>query len=374
MSKPLKAIVSVTNDLYTDQRVHKVCTFLHENGYEVLLVGRKLRKSVPLKPRAYTTKRMRLLFEKGAAFYAFFNLRLFLFLLFRKCDVLVSNDLDTLLANHLAKKCKRKCTLIYDSHEFFTAVPELVSRPKVQKIWLRIEQLIFPTLTDIYTVNDSIASIYSDLYDKDVKVVRNISQRWLPDSLPSKAALNIPENVPLIILQGAGINIDRGAEEAIEAMQNINAVLLIVGDGDVLPQIKERVRKLQLENKVRFYGRRPYLEMMQYTWHADLGLTLDKDSNPNYEFSLPNKVFDYMHAGTPIIATNIKEVAKVIHKYDIGIVMEEFDSRVLAKTINDLLQNEERLEALKSHCKKAAEIENWENETKVLASIYLKNA
>jgi hypothetical protein len=241
MSNPLKAIVSVTNDLYTDNRVHKVCTFLHDSGYEVLLVGRKRRNSSELEPRVYKTKRMRLLFETGAAFYAFFNLRLFFLLSFRKCDVLVSNDLDTLLANHMAKKFKRKCTLVYDSHEYFTEVPELVSRPKVQKVWVRIEKMIFPKLTHVYTVNDSIAAIYRNLYQKDIKVVRNISQRWIPTSVASKQTLSIPENTPLIILQGAGINVDRGAEEAVEAMKDSDAVLMSVGDGDVVGQLTERV-------------------------------------------------------------------------------------------------------------------------------------
>lgn len=368
----MKAVVSVSNDLYTDQRVHKVCTFLHDNGYEVLLVGRKRKSSVELKPREYATKRMRLPFETGAAFYAFLNLRLFFVLLFKRADVLVANDLDTLLANYLAKKFKRNCRLVYDSHEYFTEVPELVNRPKVQKVWLRIERFIFPSLEYIITVNDSIAKIYSDLYGKDIKVVRNISQQWKPENVPSKKALGIPENRPLVILQGAGINVDRGAEEAVEAMQNIDAVLLIVGDGDVLPQLKERVAELGLEQKVVFFGRRPYQEMMCFTYHADLGLTLDKATNPNYKFSLPNKVFDYMHAGTPIVATNILEVANVISTHDIGIVLDEFNPRSLAKAINELLASSERLTQLKANCKTAALTENWENETQVLKSIYLR--
>ncbi|MCR9171464.1 MAG: glycosyltransferase [bacterium] len=373
MSKPLKAIVSVTNDLYTDNRVHKVCTFLHENGYEVLLVGRKRRSSVALNPRDYQTKRMRLLFEKGAAFYAFFNLRLFFFLLSKKCDLLVSNDLDTLLANHMAKKFKRNCRLVYDSHEYFTEVPELVNRPSVQRIWLGIEKWIFPQLEAVYTVNESIAKIYSDLYGKEIKVVRNISQRWQPENVKSKQELDIPENVPLIILQGAGINVDRGAEEAVEAMQEVDAVLMIVGDGDVVAQLKERVKELQLESKVRFYGRRPYLEMMQFTYHADLGLTLDKDTNPNYKFSLPNKVFDYMHAGTPVVATNIIEVANVIKTHDIGVVLETITPKTLAQALTEIINDPERLKRMKSNCAKAAQTENWENETAVLSEIYLQH-
>ena len=132
MSK--RIIVSVTNDLSADQRVHKVCTSLHEMGFDVLLVGRKLRTSFPLS-RVYSTKRMKFIFNNGVFFYAIYNLRLFFFLLFSKCDLLLSNDLDTLLANHLASKIK-KISLVYDSHELFPESPGADSLFKMMKILL----------------------------------------------------------------------------------------------------------------------------------------------------------------------------------------------------------------------------------------------
>ncbi len=372
MSKPKKAIVSVTNDLYTDQRVHKVCTFLVAQGYNVLLVGRLRKTSIALNEREYKTKRMRLLFNKGAAFYAAFNLRLFFYLLFKKTDVLVSNDLDTLLANYMANKVKRNCSLVYDSHEYFTEVPELTSRPAVQKIWLRIERFIFPSLGKIYTVNHSIAKIYTDLYQKKIHVVRNISPLWNPKQLKSKSELNIPENKHLVILQGAGINIDRGGEEAVDAMQFIDAVLMIVGDGDVVPQLKSRVKELKLESKVIFYGKKAYSIMMNYTHYASIGLTLDKPTNLNYKLSLPNKVFDYMHTSTAVVATEIKEVANIVKKHDIGEIIDVLSPKKLAQTINKLLLDQERLLKCQSNCKLASEVENWENETKTLELIYPK--
>ncbi len=369
-----RAIVSVTNDLYTDQRVHKVCTFLVAQGYDVLLVGRKRKSSIALPSREYKTHRMKLLFETGAKFYAFFNLRLFFFLLFRKADILVSNDLDTLLANHIARKFKRKTRLVYDSHEYFTEVPELTSRPKVQKTWLTIEEWIFPKLTDVYTVNGSIAEIYSKKYDKNIQIVRNISPLWVGKELQSKRALGIPEHVPLIILQGAGINVERGAEEAVEAMKSVEAVLMIVGDGDVVPQLKNYVASQgkKLSEKVLFFGKQPYDVMMNYTTYADIGLTLDKPNSLNYALSLPNKIFDYMHTNTAVVATEIKEVANVIRTHNIGVVLEEFTVENLASVLNDLIADRKRLDEFHANCAFAAQTENWEKETEVLAKIYPK--
>jgi glycosyltransferase involved in cell wall biosynthesis len=183
--------------------------------------------------------------------------------------------------------------------------------------------------------------------------------------------LGIPENKFLIILQGAGINIDRGAEEAVEAMKMVdNAVLLIVGDGDVIEQLKKYVIDYDLQDSVLFFGKMPYSEMMNFTQYADVGLTLDKPTNMNYRFSLPNKVFDYIHAGTPIICTDLVEVSGIVKKYTIGLVLDELTPQHLADTINNLIAHPEEVTKFKENCYRAAEIENWEQETTLLDEIY----
>ena len=365
-----KAIVSVTNDLFTDNRVNKVCLLLKDQGYDVLLVGRLLPDSQPL-DRPYKTKRMRLLFRRGAVFYAEYNLRLFFLLLFKKANLFVSNDLDTLLANFCASKLKKSCKLVYDSHEYFTEVPELIDRPKVKAMWEKIEGWIFPKLKSVYTVNESIAQRYSEKYGVGVKVVRNIAPKYQPGQVLSRADLGLPEDKFILILQGAGINVDRGAEELINAMKLLEHVLLIiVGDGDVLPQIKKSIIIYGLQNKVILFGKRPYLEMMQYTANADLGLTLDKPNNLNYLFSLPNKVFDYIQAGTPIICTDLIEVRKVVEGHDVGLILNDLTPESIALAVNTLRNDSKRIEQLKESCRKAAEKESWEWECEVLKTIY----
>jgi glycosyltransferase involved in cell wall biosynthesis len=373
MGKIPRAIVSVANDLYTDNRVNKVCLFLMQQGYEVLLIGRQKKDSLQLSERPYKTKRIVLLFEKGALFYAAFNIRLFLFLLFKRCDLLVSNDLDTLVANYTACKFKPGTRLVYDSHEYFTEVPELINRPRIKKIWEGIEGWIFPKLKTVYTVNDSIAKLYREKYKKEIFVVRNVSPKWNDSATLRKIELGIAENQFVVILQGAGINIDRGAEEAVEAMRTLpNVVLLIVGDGDVVPELKKYVETNHLVERVKFIGKKPYSEMMQYTALSDVGLTLDKPSNLNYRLSLPNKVFDYLHATTPVICTDLPEVAGLIRKYDAGIVLSELTTDKLITSIQFLQNNPEELSRLKQNCIVATNHECWEEEMKVLELIYPK--
>lgn len=369
-----KVIVSVINDLSTDQRVHKVCTTLHNMGFDVTLVGRRQRKSLPLEKRDYKTKRMFLLFEKGPLFYAEFQKRLFYYLLFRKADVLVSNDLDTLLPNYLITKLKGS-NLVYDTHELFCEVPELQANPTKKNIWKHLERWIFPKLKNVFTVNDSIAKIYSDEYKVDVKVVRNIPLLSNQNKLKniSKAKLGIPSDKKIIILQGAGINIDRGSEEAVQAMQFVNnAVLLIIGSGDVIHVLKQMVVDLRLSEKVKFVGKVPFEKLLQYTHHADLGLTIDKDTNINYRYSLPNKLFDYIHAGVPVLASNLVEIKKIITDHSIGDCIENHNPNHIADKINSILNDDERFLLWKKNCKIAAAKLNWEIEEQQLLTVYSK--
>jgi len=371
--KTTRAFVAVTNDLYTDQRVDKVCKFLIEQGYDVVLIGRKRRNSLKLPERTYKTHRMSLFFEKKAFFYAEYNIRLFFFLLFRRANLILANDLDTLLACYVAHRFKPKTRLVYDSHEYFTEVPELAGR-RAKKVWETIEKFIFPKLENIYTVNDSIAQIYSKKYNKKIAVVRNISPLWNPEfRLKTKKELSIPENKNIIIMQGAGINVNRGAEQAVEAMKYIeHSCLIFVGNGDVVSKLKQYVKFYKLEEKVLFFGKQTYSEMMNFTQHATIGLSLDKGDNYNYEFSLPNKIFDYVQTQTPIVCTPRIEVKKIVETHKLGVIVDPLTPKNLAKTINELLANKILLEQLQTNCRNAKKLLCWENEKATLAKIYPK--
>lgn len=364
-----RAIVSVINDLATDQRVHRHCLCLADNDFQVQLVGRKLGSSAELDARTYATHRFNLPFERGPLFYATYNIRLFFFLLFSKVDLLFSNDLDTLLPNYLVSKMKG-VDLIYDSHEFFSEVPEIQNRPSVKRFWQRLESAILPRLKWMMTVNDSIAKCYKDAYNVVMRVHRNLPMAQSSNGTVNCGELGVPVNFKMIVLQGAGINVARGAEEAVEAMRYIeDAKLMIIGSGDVIDTLKKMAEDDGIKGKVIFKGKLPYEEMMKFTHCADLALSLDKDTNLNYRFSLPNKLFDYIQAGTPVLASDLPEVSKVINDHGVGWTLESHDPQTMAEQIKGILANDADVTNKTQNCTKAASTLTWENERRILDEI-----
>jgi glycosyltransferase involved in cell wall biosynthesis len=360
-------IISTSNDISTDNRVHKVAMVLLELGYNVLWLGRKLPDSQPLH-RPYKTKRFILKFNTGALFYANLNFRLFWFLLFAKADVLLSNDLDTLWANRLVSRLRGK-KLVYDTHEYFLGVPEIQNRPLVKWVWRAIEKSIFPKLRYTFTVNESIADLYLTDYVSRPKVFRNISMPPVIDRWKSRSELGLPDDKFIFINQGSGMNVDRGLEESLTAIAQIDgALLLLVGSGDAIPLLKEDAKKRGLEAKVKFIDRVPYEELLQYTHAADVGLSLDKDNNINYKYSLPNKLFDYIYCQKPVLVSRVVEVAGIVKRYKIGMIAADYRPETIANLMIEMMAQGDQpyQEALQ----KAAQDLNWEKEKRVLVDFY----
>ena len=366
-----RVILSVISDLVTDQRVHRTALALHRKGLKVTLVGRKLKQSPILEKREYSTKRFKLWWEQGPLFYATFNVRLFFYLLWNKADVLVANDLDTLPANYLASGIQKN-VLYYDSHEYFTEVPELVSRPRIQAIWKRIERWILPGIKHMYTVNDSIAGLYGMEYKKKVGVVRNVPFR-IQGAIKSndRKSLGLPADKKIFIFQGSGINVHRGAEEVLLAMQHTQGLLLLfVGGGDVIDFLKSETLRLKLSDKVMFVPRQSMEKLREYTRLADVGLSLDKDTNLNYKYSLPNKLFDYIQAEIPVLVSDLPELRTIVDKYAIGKIVDSHQPEKLAMQMMEMVKDPVQFAQWKENLKLAASDLCWENEEVKLLEIF----
>ena len=243
----------------------------------------------------------------------------------------------------------------------------------MQRIWKTIESFIFPKLTDVFTVNESIASFYEKEYKIKLNVVRNIPPLVETPVTATRVSLGLPAGKHIILMQGAGINIERGAEEAVEAMQYLDdCLLLILGGGDVLNILREKTIRLGLTDKVIFVPKQPYARLREYTANADIGLSIDKDTNLNYRFSLPNKLFDYIHGGLPVLASRLPEISRIIEQYKVGMFIENHDPKHIAQQISLMVNDTEQMAHWKAAALLASRELNWQHEEKVLIQVYRK--
>lgn len=357
----MRITFSIINDYVGDQRIQRIAGYLHEIGHEVEIVCRILPDSLPVNHFPYKVKRLHLFFTKGKFFYLEFTIRLFFYLLFQKTAILVANDLDTLLPNFLISRLKKQ-KLIYDSHEYFTQVPELIHRPATQKVWLKIEQFIFPKLKWAYTVNGSIASIYEKLYQVPVKVIRNLPTR----KVSSSPALSPPY---LLLYQGA-LNVGRGIDLMIDAMRFLpDYELLIIGKGDVEKALRERAKD---QKNIRFQGFIPPASLHTLTQNAKLGFSLEEDLGGNYHYASPNKLYDYIQAYIPCIASDLPEIRNLVETFGTGEILPfaERNAENLAKKVRHICENPKKYAQFQENCAQAASILCWENEREKLQEFY----
>jgi glycosyltransferase involved in cell wall biosynthesis len=362
MSK--RILFTVTNDLQYDQRMQRICSTLARDGFEVTLVGRILPTSTEIKGFPFKTHRFRCFVNKGALFYAEFNLRLFFLLLFRPFDILCSIDFDTIPAGATAAFLRRK-KRVFDAHEYFTEVPELVHRRFVKKIWAGIGRLFVPCYHAAYTVSPALAEIFTQKYRLPFQLVRNVpfytGDQLLPVTKPPQ---------PILLYQGA-LNEGRGIEYLLEAMQSLDGFeLWLAGEGDLSDHLRAQAKTLQVEDRVRFLGWVAPPDLQQITRQAWLGINLLENKGLSYYYSLANKFFDSVQAAIPMLTMDFPEYKALNAQYEVAILLPQLQVADIVKTIQQLHQDPVRYKGLETQCLQARQHWIWEKDQTILKNIY----
>ena len=358
-----KICLTVTTDLTYDQRMIRICTALSEAGYEVLLLGRVRKKtSNPLSSQPYSQKRLFTFFEKGKLFYAEYNIRLFFYLLTCKTDLVCAVDLDSILPVWLVSRFRKKHR-VYDAHELFCEMKEIVTRPAIYRTWKRIERSCVPHFTKGYTVNHPIAEEFRRMYGVQYEVIRNV---------PFLRSFNtniVKDN--FIIYQGS-VNEGRSFETLIPAMQWINVPLLVCGDGNFMDQVKLLIKQYNVADKVVLKGLVAPEELWELTQRALIGITLFENNGLSNYLSLANRFFDYIHAGTPQLCVAYPAYAEINNQLQIAVMVEDLAAETIARKINDMVSNRDLYSTLRENCLVVRQRINWEIEKQTLISFYKK--
>ena len=360
MKLPIKIICTVTNDLNYDQRMIRICSTLVAAGYDVTLVGFKRKNSKPIIDRSFKQVRLPIIAEQGKLLYIHYWIRLFFYLLTSKADILCAIDLDTILPVYYASKIRGK-KRVYDAHEIFTDLKEVISRPAIHKMWTWIGNHTVPNFPIGYTIGECYAEEFKKRYGVDYKIVRNATI-LKPVEIPKK-----PEKY--ILYQGA-VNVGRCFEQLIPAMEQVNANLIICGEGNFFAEAVALVKKQGLEGKITFKGYVPPAELGAYTINAWVGITLFEDTSLSNRLSLANRFFDYMHYGVPQLCIKYPEYIRVNEQFEIARLIEDPTPANIASALNKLLTDNEYYEKLQQNCLKAREKYCWQQETITLLNVY----
>lgn len=362
MTRKKRIILTVTSDPNYDQRMIRICTSLYNAGYDVTLVGRKRPSSKPLIERPFKQVRIKQGIDTGKLFYFTYNIKLLFYLLFSRMDVICAIDLDTILPVYFASIIRGK-PRVYDAHELFCEIEEVVSRPAIQKMWYRIERFTVPHFPYGYTVNQSYVDEYRRMYNVDYAIVRNATV-LRPISIPDK-----PERY--ILYQGA-VNHGRCFDQLIPAMQQVDAKLIICGEGNYYQEAQQLAASLGLSDKVIFKGYVPPAELPQYTIQAYVGITLFVATSRSNELSLANRFFDYMHSAVPQLCVRYPEYENINRQYEIASLIDDVSPQSIATALNKLLNDTTYYNKLQQNCLSARQVYCWQEEEKRLLDVYQK--
>jgi len=366
MIKSKKHIVFCTTSYFEyDRRVQRIITVLTKNGYSIAWFSRRYNNKSQDLPEIFHQK-ISTYFKSGVFFYLEINIKFFLKLLLSNADAICSIDNDTILACYYAAKFKRK-RLIFDAHEIFHEVPELIDKPLKKWVWKNISKRYYPKIKSKYTVNESLKSVFKDEFNTEFKVIRNVPE--LQKSETNRLS-NLPNLANKTIVYLGVLNEGRGIELAIKALLELKDYSLkLIGDGDLAPVFKNLVKQLNLESRVTFLGYLDPSDIYKALATSSVGINMLLFESLNYKLSLANKFFDYVHASLPSVNMNYPEYKKINDEYEVCELVDNYTVEDLTAGIKKL-ESESRYEEIQSNCHSAKQVFNWQKESQYLLEIY----
>jgi glycosyltransferase involved in cell wall biosynthesis len=286
-------------------------------------------------------------------------------------DVVHAHDLNTLWAATVVKR-RTGAKLVYDSHELATA------RNRMGFWWKQWasywERRGIPHADEVIMAAPGYADAAVQRYGVEPPtVILNVPTLQVPDLDPAwdlRRELDLPRDKHLIVYQGS-IQENRGIEQVIDAMAHVHdSIMVVIGYGYHRPALERLVRDRGWTDRVRFFGPVPNHELINWTASADLGVCCIVGTSPSYYHSLPNKLFEYLMAGVPVIASDFPGMGGITKQTDVGEVCDPEDPASIGAAMLRVLDDPERAERYRRNAKTAIERYNWAVEAERLQAIY----
>jgi glycosyltransferase involved in cell wall biosynthesis len=285
-------------------------------------------------------------------------------------DVVHAHDAAMLLPGIIGARLTG-AQLVYDSHELATSVPYR------ERVWAwfvtLIERLVVPRCAAVITVSDGIAERLRARYRLTARptVVRNVSALELRGEGSLRRRLGLDASTPLVLHQGAPAPA-RGCEELIEAVARLDGVhLAFLGDAEAAyrEHLRRLLRRLNIEDRVTLLPGVPLEKLLAHTAEADVGITLLQDTCENHRLALPNKLFEYIAAGVPVVASALPEIQRLVEAYGVGWCVPPAEPDTLARAVDRALAQRQD-PGLRDRLRHAADELCWAREQHRLLNLY----
>lgn len=363
--KKKKIIFAVYDDLFHEYRGYKTALSFQKSGYDILVTGIKTSEKKLKGWENIPHKRLRLARNLPLSLnMMIFWFKLFFALLSSKSDLFYSHDIFPLLPVFLVSKIKR-VPFVYDAHEFWHGNSQIENRPLMKKFWTFYEKIFIKSAKKVITVSEPIARELERIYGiEEAGVYTNLPlSKQLPiDRNKLHNLLSIDPWKKIVLYQGRFL-FNNGLDTVIRSFSNVSekAVLVLIGEGSEKEYLQTVAEKNGVSDRVFFAGPFPHGELINYTVCADIGLCLIKNSGMSYYYSAPNKMFEFIQANVPQLASDFPEMRKYVKVLGLGKVIDPDDQNMITETINGMISDDSMLNNMRNKCREASEKLVWEN-------------
>jgi len=286
----------------------------------------------------------------------------------QRAGVVHAHDVNTLPTAWLAAKLSG-AKVVYDAHEISTS-REGYSR--VRKLVGWIERTLMPRVQGTITTTEARAKYFARAYGvaRPVVLQNRPREQQAMRSDRIRTELDLDQRWPIILYQG-GVQQGRGLERLARVAADVpNAYFVFIGGGRLDGSLRRIVEELQLEQRVRFIPTVALAELPSYTASADIGVQPIENTCLNHYTTDSNKLFEYVQAGLPVVASDLPEIRRVVREHDLGVLVPESDSVALAAALRDLVGDEGKRRYYAAQSRKAAGVLNWESQEHELLALY----
>lgn len=373
MQKEKIAWISFLGNPLLDSRIVNLIVSLKESGYTSRITSFDIYtedfKDVKGDVTIFRLER------KKPSFLFYFNFAKILCSELRKsnADIYFAEDIYTLPFVAFYAKMK-KGKLIYNSRELYAFLGGHSKKKYLSFLLKTLERILIKKCDLVLTTGEMDTQFLEQMYSiSNVVTIRNIPAYHAPDKvIDIRKELSIPDDKVLLLYQGVLLN-GRGIPKIFQAMAKLkDTALLILGDGEQRDNFKNLASSLGIADRVYFYGMVKNDELINYTAAGDIGLALIENISMSYYYALPNKLFEYIMAGLPVISCNLPQMKKIVDDYKAGICVDTENGDEITGAIEKMIKDKDSIIQFRKNCLEAAKELNWQKEFEKLKK-YLLN-